>query len=404
MKENNQLVVELILKYLREELTEAEKDELDQWVKASPRNQAFFQSVTDEASLHATLQEYTYAVENIQGKQFTYGKVVKLHPGWRGKLAIAASFIALISTCAYLLLKPSRPESPDKLSIKPQQQQDLLPGSEKATLTLGDRVIVLADVKNGLIPQSTGIQKRADGELLYDGSTESLSNPTNAEVHTLATPKGGYYKLVLPDKTVVWLNAASSIRYTPSHFTRNRTIELTGEAYFEVAKMVAPGTRRAAPFYVKAGDATVQVLGTKFNISNYPEDKKILTSLLEGSVKVSSAAAQDSRVIVPGQQAIVQNDPHTLSLKAVDAENIISWTRQQFFFDNIPLSDVIHQLQRWYDIEDVQYERGVPVDKPFYGKMQRNLPLSVVLPQLEAIGGISIELQGKTLHVKQGKS
>ncbi|NII27493.1 FecR family protein [Pseudoflavitalea sp. X16] len=402
MNENNQLAVELILKHLREELTEPEKAQLNQWIKASARNEAFFLSMTDEASLHATLREYAYAVENIQGKQPTYGKVVRLNPGWPRKLAIAASFIALISICAYLFLKPSLRESPNDLSVKPQQQPDLLPGSQKATLTLGERVIVLADIKNGLIPQSAGIQKRADGELLYDGSTGSLSNPSNAEVHTLATPKGGYYKLILPDKTVVWLNAASSIRYIPSNFTRNRTIELTGEAYFEVAKMVAPGTRQAVPFYVKSGDATVQVLGTKFNISNYPEDKKILTSLLEGSVKVSSAAAQDSRIIVPGQQAIIQNDPHTLSLKAVDAENIISWTRQQFFFDNIPLSDVIHQLQRWYDIEAVQYEQGVPVDKPFYGKMQRNLPLSVVLPQLEAIGGISIELQGKSLHVKQG--
>jgi ferric-dicitrate binding protein FerR (iron transport regulator) len=156
------------------------------------------------------------------------------------------------------------------------------------------------------------------------------------------------------------------------------------------------------PFLVKAGKGTIQVLGTKFNVSNYSEEKSMVTTLLEGVVKVTAAASPGEEKLSPGQQAVLSNSTSSLSVNDADAEGVISWTRGDFYFDKADLQYVMRQLARWYDITVVYDDPGIQsMQRTFQGTIQRNLPLSEVLPQLERIGNVRLTITGTTVHVNR---
>ncbi|MCR6722586.1 MAG: DUF4974 domain-containing protein [Chitinophagaceae bacterium] len=210
-----------------------------------------------------------------------------------------------------------------------------------------------------------------NGQLVYDGANDEA---IAVGYNSMATPKGRQFKMVLPDGTKVWLNAASSIRY-PILFTGDeRNVEITGEAYFEVAH------NKSKPFHVKTSDGTdVEVLGTHFNINSYDNEESINTTLLEGSVRVTSKAG--NIVLQPGQQA-QSNANGIISLKrTVNIDQVMAWKNGIFDFQDATLEEVMRQLERWYDI-DVTYEKNIP-KLEFYGKMGKDLSLETVLNGLE---------------------
>jgi ferric-dicitrate binding protein FerR (iron transport regulator) len=214
-----------------------------------------------------------------------------------------------------------------------------------------------------------------NGQLLYNAG-----GPVKGAVtyNTMTTPKGRQFQLVLPDGSKVWLNAASSLRY-PTVFAGNeRTVEVTGEAYFEVAR------NATKPFVVKVGHETeVQVLGTHFNINSYKDEANINTTLLEGSVRVLNKGKK--ALLKPGQSAqVAMQANQTAGIKIVndvDMEKVMAWKNGLFNFQDASLQEVMHQLERWYDIE-VVYEKGAP-EIEFVGKMERSLSLSEVLRGLQ---------------------
>jgi transmembrane sensor len=146
--------------------------------------------------------------------------------------------------------------------------------------------------------------------------------------------------VVLPDGSKVWLNSASSLRFPTFFSGKERSVELRGEAYFEVAQ------NKKSRFRVKAGATAVEVLGTHFNVMAYPDEHTASTTLLEGSVKVSHGAA--SKIMVPGQQAQISRE---IKLVAVDVAEAVAWKNGLFHFNNADLGSVMRQLQRWYGIE-----------------------------------------------------
>ncbi|WP_345330369.1 FecR family protein [Mucilaginibacter defluvii] len=266
---------------------------------------------------------------------------------------------------------------------------DVAPGSNKAVLTLGNgQRIVLDDSGKGEIARQAGISitKTANGQIIYktESSASSLEQP--AVQNTVSTPKGGQYTVILPDGTRVFLNAASTITY-PSHFAGNqRLVKLNGEAYFEVAK------NKVMPFRVISNNQVVEVLGTHFNINAYTDEGSIKTTLLEGSVKVTSGIS--SVTIKPGQQAVVNNN--TLSSKQVDLDEETAWKNGVFAFEDADLRSVMRQVSRWYDV-DVVYDDSLPDDK-FYGEISRNSKLSEVFKILE-LNNFKFTLKGKTVTV-----
>lgn len=294
---------------------------------------------------------------------------------WR-RLAVAASIALLLSAGGWFWLTRTPSDDIVKTEQKPSESGDFLPGGNKALLTLDDgSTIILDSTYNGIVAHQGGatVLKRNNGQLAYDvlpeGSKKVLYN-------TLSTPRGGQYQLVLPDGSKVWLNSGSSIRY-PTNFTgKERRIDLSGEAYFEVAK------NAAMPFKVNvSGKTEVAVLGTHFNINAYTDEPSINTTLLEGSVRVTALETLNTRLIAPGEQAQSKANGQIDLNKSVNIDQVMAWKNGVFNFDDADLPMVLRQLSRWYDI-DIVYEGPVP-QREFGGKMQRDLNLSQILRILE---------------------
>ena len=312
--------------------------------------------------------------------------------------AAAAAVIILVAGTLWIL--PARKAAnarPPVAAVKPPSPDtDIAPGSNRATLTLADHTTIdLDNAKEGILGHqgNARLVKQKDGQLAYETTDRPAKVPA-LQYNLLTTPKGGQYQLVLPDGSKVWLNAASSIKY-PTSFTGNqRTVELQGEAYFEIAP------KASSPFRVKIVSAKetdptqVDVLGTHFDIKAYADEPAVHTTLLEGSVKVSKGAA--SVLIRPGEEAHVDSKGK-LNVGTADVEEAIAWKNGLFKFNEATIEDVMRQVSRWYDV-DVEYVNGPPKDL-FQGEIYRNASISKLLKVLEA-SGVHFTIAGKTIFVK----
>ena len=387
----------LIAKYLRQELTIEEKDQLEQWLQADTRNQELFRKLTDEVTIDSELETFEAndkdkAWQNIVKKtgfkNITRKKTAaKLWP-------YAAAIIVLIAS-AITLTRYFNTSGEQKMAIKPQK--DLPPGSNKAILTLADgSKVVLDDSKQGKIAnqQNIIITKDKSGELVYQAAESAkpkeLPQFEKVVMNMLATPRGGQYQIVLPDGTRVWLNSASSLKYPAAFVCNERRVELNGEAYFEVSK------DPSKPFYVKTATQTVMVLGTHFNINSYTDEAATKTTLLEGSVKVTGNATGASAKLKPGEQAV--NTINAIEVKEnADIDEAVAWKNGKFLFRNTDLHTIMRQLSRWYDV-DVEYQGNV-VQKHYRGRISRNVPVSEIF-QILKTSGINFTIDGRKIIVR----
>ena len=275
------------------------------------------------------------------------------------QFAVAAMLLGIIATGLYFW------NTAGNKTATTYVKNDVAPGSNKAVLILGDGSRVALDsAGNQTLRQGTIAIHQQGGQLQYD----QQGTETSVSYNTLSTPRGGQFQIILPDGTKVWLNAASSLRYPTAFTGGERRVEITGEAYFEVAK------NAAMPFRVKISrEATVEVLGTHFNINAYTDEAAIRATLLEGKIKVMDV------VLNPGEQAQITTGINIQ--RHVDTSAVMAWRYGLFNFEGQNLKEVMRQLSRWYDIE-VIYEGTVP-DIVFGGKMLRNINLSQLLKVLE---------------------
>lgn len=303
----------------------------------------------------------------------------------RTRYMVAAVVFLAVSITAYYFTKSS-----DHLATPGQQYSHILPGTNKATLTLADgQKISLDDVANGEIAQQAGIRitKSTDGQLIYTAVYDG--NATKVAQNTISTPKGGQYQLILPDGTKVYLNAASTLSYPTAFQGKERLVALNGEAYFEVAK------NKLLPFKVQSRQQTVEVLGTHFNINSYADESTIRTTLMEGAVKVS--AGNNTLVIRPGQQAILsKNTADKIMISEVNTDKVIAWKNGVFSFENEDLKSVMRQVSRWYDVEVIY--KGIPSDEKYYGEISKNSKLDEVFKILE-LNNVHFDVEGKTIKV-----
>jgi ferric-dicitrate binding protein FerR (iron transport regulator) len=269
-------------------------------------------------------------------------------------------------------------------------KNDIPPGGNHAILTLADgKQISLDSAGNGALGKqgATTILKLNNGQLAYQAQgviSEQVS------YNKISTPRGGQFQIVLPDGTKVWMNAASSLRF-PTVFSGNdRQVELTGEAYFEVAK------DKTKPFIVSVNRMKVEVLGTHFNVMSYPDEKSIQTTLLEGAVNVSGNG--HSQKLQPGQQAELSTNGSLQLVTDPDIESALAWKNGYFQFNKADLQSVMRQLERWYDIE-VVYEDEVP-DFMFVGQLDKSANLSVILKILER-SQVHFSVNGRKITVKE---
>ena len=305
---------------------------------------------------------------------------------WWLRIAAAAAIILFLGAGSYWWV--SRSHKSDLAATSKYLKNDVAPGGNKATLTLANgATIVLDSAHNGTLAQqgNATVVKQNNGQLAYNTLNEK---PTDVLYNTLTTPRGGQYQLVLPDGSKIWLNAASSIRYPTAFTGKERKIEITGEAYFEVAK------NAGMPFIVKANDMEVKVLGTHFNVNAYDDEAVIETTLLEGSVSVTKDAA--IAILKPGQQSRLTKLGTLDVINEADLEEAVAWKNGMFSFKRADIKTVMRQIARWYDV-DIVYEKQVP-SVNFGGEMKQDLKLSQVLKGLERIG-VRFRIEGKKLVV-----
>jgi transmembrane sensor len=306
---------------------------------------------------------------------------------------IAAATIGLIIITGVLVYHSKK--APQRLATAQQSSTvkfDAEPGQNKAILTLADgSKLELNSAKIGVLAKAghISVKKTKDGQLIYLLAPSKITD-ANAPIafNTINTPVGGQYQVILPDGTKVWLNAASSLKYPTQFKGSQRVVELTGEAYFEVTK------NAAMPFYVKANNMQVKVLGTHFNIMAYNNEPAIKTTLLEGSVQLSSGAINN--MLKPGQQGLL-NRYGQITVSDVNAEHAIAWKNGYFEFNRSGIHEIMNQLARWYDIE-IAYDGNMPDDE-FVGKIERSAKLSQVLNILK-LSKIHFVLENKKLIVK----
>ncbi|TKC05048.1 FecR family protein [Pedobacter frigoris] len=303
----------------------------------------------------------------------------------------AAAILLVALSFALLFNRSAEPERKH-----PRFANDVKPGGDKAILTLADGSnISLTDAKNGAIAGGQGIEivKTKDGQLIYNVSGNSKVAP--GAVNVITTPRGGQYQLIMPDGTKVWLNAESAIKFSPAIASADlREVELSGEAYFEVAK-----THR--PFVVKTSRQTVNVLGTHFNINNYNDEPAVQTTLFEGSVLVtaSNKAVSEQQLkkvyLVPGQQSVVRN--HALTVVPANMEEALAWKNGNFVFANERIESIMRKVARWYDIEVIY--QGKITENDFVGSISRFKKVSEVLNLLELTQAVHFKVEGRRITV-----
>ncbi len=376
----NQEAEILYKKYLAGTCTEEERALVEHWyVNEADKRQNDHLDI-DDAEVKAVM----WAELEAQSYSKSSGRIVR---SW---YPYAAALVMALGMGLFYYKKMPATE------VIPQLVSDVIePGKHRATLTLANgKKIILSDVANGELARQAGavIRKSADGQLVYDlQQSEAKANSAinSAEsTNILTTTRGEEYQVILPDGSKVWLNAASTLHFPAAFNGSERSVELIGEAYFEIAK----DTKR--PFIVKSRQLKVEVLGTHFNVMSYKDEEVIKTTLLEGAVQVS--LSNNYRVLKPGQQAIVSTT-NQIAVRETDTEAAVAWKNGYFKFDKQDIRFIMRQLARWYDI-DVVYEGVIPSDL-FVGKIRRRENIKEVLKIFE-LSQIRYQIKGRKIIIK----
>jgi len=394
MFESEFYISKLISLSIKNELSQEQEQELNAWLNKDAKNVLFFDRFCSDQQFQHDFSKYlSKEREPVWNKvMIGLGEPSAISISNRPKLKLntylsAAAVIALI--CAGIwMFYPEPVKHPKQNSIA--SENTIKPGTFGATLTLSNgKMIRLGGTKKETLTEDAGvtISKSQDGQLLYEINNDGNNH---GGTNTLSTDYGETYIVVLPDRTKVWLNSASTLTYR-TNFSNgsNREVKLTGEAYFEVSK------DRQRSFLVVTNNQQVKVLGTHFNVSSYADDQAEKTTLLEGSVRMS--AANMSETLKPGQQGQLLNG--RIKLSYVDTELAVAWKNNEFLFDAEDIEDVMKSIKRWYNV-DVVYDGPKPV-KRFTGGISRFDKVSKVLDVIESTGAAHFVIKGRTIYVSK---
>lgn len=392
----------LFKSYYEQTATQQEKDELFQAIHASVNDAeltALIQVAWSNLHVKEPLLDPSKSMDilnSILQNEANQNNIYEIKPPGDNRLwikfGVAAALMVFAGFGAYVYLNKKRQEATKRNIAQTHLLHDALAGGNKAFLTLSNgKTIYLDSAQNGVLAKqgNTQIKKTRDGQLVYEGE-QGRAGDQPLTKNTISTPRGGQYQLVLNDGSKVWLNSASSLTF-PAVFTgKTRDVEITGEAYFEVAK------NAAMPFRVKTNNAVVEVLGTHFNVMSYNDEAVMKTTLLEGAVKISNG--QFTSLLKPGQQASLSQNGQIKVTDADDIDDAIAWKDGLFQFRDADIEAIMRQVARWYDV-DVSYQGKMPA-KEFTGRISRNVKASELLGMLK-YAGINFKIEDKHITIMQ---
>ncbi len=296
-------------------------------------------------------------------------------------VSIAAMLLLVFGVAVYVSTRHSLSER----SIT----TDVAPGGDEAILILSNgKRIVLNETPNGTIAQQTGIDiiKNKEGTIVYSINTMAQNQESMGSYNTIETPRGGQYQVVLPDGSTVWLNASSSLTFPIQFPAKERRIKITGEVYIDVStQYYEADKKKRVPFVVETSTQSIEVLGTQFNVRDYPEEPETVT-LVKGTVKLVHRKNGEQILLKPGQQAEING--HTRVAQA-DLEKALAWKNGDFIFKNEKLSNILQQVSRWYDIEITCPDHLASLE--FNGMVSRKQPLSSIITMIESTGTVKVK-------------
>lgn len=385
----------LILKFLQEDISEAEYQELQAWAGTSDRAGEIFDELTSEEKLPVELAHYAGVRERVLAKihaaEPETRTVVQMNSGFRWKPWLAAAVVVGLAIAGYFLMIDKKVDEPVVVKVD-AETNDVAPGKDGAILKLADgRTIEIDELKDGEVVRLGEVSVvKEGGKLIYKSSQ---SGNSALEYNSMSTKNGMTYRVELSDGSVAWLNAASSLYYPVVFGNEERRVEVTGEAYFEIIKDVK------RPFVVVTPEMTTEVLGTSFNINTYADEPTKRVTLLEGSIRVNNSSSK-SVILKPGQQASISNksqSSQSIPVQTADVDQVMAWKNGLFKFQGAPMEEMMRQIARWYDVE-VVFEGGIKKDDPVTGTINRNTNASEALEMLTFMG-YKFKIEGKKITV-----
>ncbi|MDC3367878.1 FecR domain-containing protein, partial [Flavobacteriaceae bacterium] len=281
-------------------------------------------------------------------------------------------------------------DSNKSLIVEPFQMIES--GKSKATLTLDNgKKIDLVEEQN--------LNLKLDGTTIVGGrnSITYLNKPSDSKkqkYNSLKTPRGGEFFITLSDSTKVWLNAESELKYPLVFLGDKRTVELKGEAFFEVAH------NQNIPFQVVTNDQIIEVLGTTFNISSYQDDAEVITTLIEGKVKVNQKFGDKKSIFLsPSEQSVLNKESLKIESFKIDPAHFIAWKSGKFYFRQQKLKDITKVLSRWYDVEII-FVNSYLENKRFTGRFKRYENFDHVRSVIELTEEVTLVKKGRIILVK----
>ena len=304
---------------------------------------------------------------------------------------VAAAIILLLGT-GYYFFKTNKEHKEQKqlAEIGQTKAKDIAPpNTVNAVLTLANGQTVILDTTSSgtvALQGAVNVVKLADGQIAYRGTSKEI------QYNTLNNPRGSkVISLSLADGSKVWLNAASSLKYPTSFTGSERKVEITGEAYFEVAH------NPAMPFVVSKGGTNIKVLGTHFNVNAYDDERSLNVTLLEGSVSVMANHSTQPKVIEPGAQARVDKNGYIQLDNSVDLNEVMAWKNGLFSFKAADIESIMRQVSRWYNVEVVF---KTPITEKFYAEVSKSTNVSSLLEMLQATKAVQFKIEGNTIVVE----
>jgi len=390
----------LIERYLFDKATVEEQIELLSWYDHENNKDIIWpcDSVHEEELLGQRIFAKIAAHTQKEDSTKSADTFIKL---WPSIIAVAAILFLLGAGMIFFSYRINKAPYPERST------EVIVPGKNGATLTLASgKKIYLSNTTAGIVTKEAGVKitKSADGQLIYEVSNSPRTTNSTGELHynTLTTSRGEQYQVLLPDSSLVWLNAASALKYPTSFASlKERRIELSGEAYFQVAK------DKKHPFIVYSRGQEVKALGTHFNINGYENEYSVQTTLLEGAIEVTAKSEKDNfnqdrsaanKIVVmkPGQQSQIR-EGRIYILNNVDLDDVVAW-KQGYFIFNENLRNIMNKVARWYNIE-VVYKNEPDPKLAFQGKIARSRKLSDILGIMERTGAVNFSVEGRRVII-----